>query len=232
MTNSNTIGNKTKYKLFTSIGVFFLILLVGSAFFFYNINARESDMRNGRVRMEAYNSRIDNEEGFQSTLTKAKKLRDGWHQWASLHKDLVSKMLKSNSQDTDLLDSVLTSLPKVSNLETSGIPFDEFNLNSQFPFSWQPLGMSSTTSNPMADPIANEKFQKGEQNQKLLIHQNFDKYHDVMLSVSMKPGRRAVTLWVSGRITQETLVSTTDKSGTTSHFTTTELIPPYDDITH
>ena len=170
-------------------------------------------------------------------LAKANLLRDHWRVWAVAHQDLLRRLREASPNDTATLMRVYQALPSQLNASTGvtnedvGVNQDDFLAGRGTFFSWQLTSLKTEATPAMLHQDPNVQATCDHYDNTFLnkLHQDFAKYHGIMLAESISAGSSRITLWVDGRITEMTLQDQ-DVVGKPSYIDGPEkqLVPAYD----
>ena len=212
--------------------MFILAVGIGGSFFYLQnratspavaANEEKQFTPDGLLRPRGYDPQVEAARQ-QLAVDKAKELRAKFRPWALAHKDIIQKMLSAKPNDEAALQTVFDAIP-ISSKE-AGFASKE-DLMGEPPFAWGSLEkLAGTTSRAKQD----ETLQRAMKEERGNIRQNFHDYQDMPVASSVNSGGWGVVLWVSGRVTQYTVVNSRDsRPGRVGSATNKkEILPPYD----
>ncbi len=167
-----------------------------------------------------------------SAVAKTHTVRDAWRSWAWQHKTLLAAMLTASPNDKEAMVRVYDALP--STPEPLGInslfklPASNDVENGALSFTWQPLDKLNTSGH-YTDAKAAAKDKMFEAFMANTRQKNFARYRDIELSKSVSLGGTKLTLWASGRVTEESRVRQFKPGGRAwADGPKKEILPPYD----
>ena len=170
-------------------------------------------------------------------LAKANLLRDHWRVCAVAHQNLLRQLRQATPSDTATLMRIYTALPSQLNPSTGvtnediGVNEDDFLAGRGTSFTWQLTSLKTQATPAMLhqDPNVQATCDHYDHTFVNKLHQDFAKYHGIMLSESISAGSSRITLWADGRITEMTRQDQ-DVVGKPSYIDGPEkqLVPAYD----
>lgn len=240
-----------KPLLFVAGGIFLLAASIGGTYLWLQSRATHHAHIVGLQRDMATVARMNQaakgtSEQRQRKIAQAQMLRAKWQVWAQQHQGILRQMLQAQPNDQTARNVVWNALPPLG--DQSVISAKDLLPDGQSPtglsFGWAPVDriMASPGFNQSSDVEERRRTQEAVVQMAAARQNDFETLHDIMLASSSGQGNTNVTLWVSGRITQETPQTQEERmaaiqkiraSGEPPHIndlqgTRSELVPPFD----
>lgn len=166
------------------------------------------------------------EKGLRAArFARAKELRERFRPWALKHKDIIKRMMQAKPDDQAALMEAWNALPTLP--DGAGVDMVWLGMGTP-PFSWAPV-IRDRLPNP--NPSQQESQERSERAHRERLQKNFAERHDIGLSDSVHAGPSKLHFWISGRITEHTLISNPRPKRGAPAFVDAppqEVVPPYD----
>ena len=216
----------TSYSLKILTGIIVTVTAIGVTRYLLNERRNsEATLQRDHKRVADYNSAIDTPETNRAFLNKALRMREEWKTWVTQHRDLTNQLCKHAPPAQDTLNTIMAAIPQLPSQAACGIPLEEVAANSPLPFSWQALSGRESPVHPI-EPSVRDKMKRGEDALVAVRVRDFNLYHDICLSRSVKTGGHRYSLWVSGRVTEQVLNTVTNSKASGNEGTENEMAPP------
>lgn len=201
------------------------IILIGGLFF---LQQQAAFGRYGPPQRPVEDPKIVKEMS-DARIAKAQLLRDQWKAWALLHKAELKRMLHAQPNETSAMTAVWEALPMASGMPSNTIRRADLYGNGA-KFSWNPSSKGirlsiNVTSKRQKEIAAHLAYKKRR------LQHDFTTLRDVELSRSSNSGPATISLWASGRITENRLIENPHIAPGKPIFIEAppvELAPPYD----
>lgn len=183
---------------------------------------------------KTYMEQIRAQHQLSQQLKSALKIRQEYYTlWARDHIGLLHEMYHTSdpTRDTASMMRVLEAIPHTpmrTRLISPGHVEVHRDIDAQIdgiPFSWNPMGMDVVKSLSTQEPDLKERQLCVE-----MCLKDFRRYRDFRVSQSMVSGGVSVSIWASGRITQDTFTSHRAGRAIKYAFTEQELVPPFNSV--
>jgi hypothetical protein len=140
-------------------------------------------------------------------LSHARMLRTKWRTWALQHQAIIKKMLRAQPHDRAAMQTVWDSLPPFGDqtvIKAADLSPDGESVKGMS-FGWASADKLLETGGfqQTDDPKKQEMLRTNLTQLQARKQDNFEELRDIALATSFGQGNTNVTLWVSGRITEQ-----------------------------
>ncbi len=218
-----------------------ILLAVGSMARVFYLQQQATLSSSPQARQAAFDARMALSPVEQERrIELVTRLRGAWKPWADKHQKELRRMLAAKSSDIAARDAVWNAIP-ITPFQPGGSEELYAALNNGGNgargevFTWNPMSRPRATSqvNAMSADVR-DRYRREMASSKWSVQNGFSERRDIVISESTQTGKVSVSLWVSGRVTEDTVddrnLRTSEGFGVFT-YKRRELLPPYTFLT-
>ena len=193
-----------RQRMLAFVAVFLLLVSGGMFGTIFYLQSRITKPNVGpRTSFVAGGTPILSQSERETIVAKARLLRNRWRVWALHHVEAIKQVQSAPEDNEQAASSLYDILPASPKAEDAGLSLTDLSAGP-FRFTWNASTKAHSvpaalTSDPRAQRfMSNEKLYAVQR-----LRDGFLTYRDVEVATSVNFGSVHYTLWVSGRITED-----------------------------